>query len=144
VAVRRYGVPLVPGLVVLEELGCKVGDQLCDLLAVPLVLALVVVNRILPACKKLADRPTLAVDFPGLLQYGRHGLRPAPRSDRAIREERVLNETMASCYGRSVGIEIAMGEPVAGVDFGTECWQRCLQRGAKSLRENGGHERGRR
>ena len=63
VAVVGHGAALVAFLVALQELGGEVVDQLRDLLLLPLVLALVVVDRVLAAGKQLADGAALAVDL---------------------------------------------------------------------------------
>src|SRR5687768_5405157 len=62
VAVVGYGASLVRFLMALEELCREVVDQLRDLLLAPLVFALVVIDRVLPACEKLSDRPAFAID----------------------------------------------------------------------------------
>src|SRR5690606_18909924 len=63
VAVVGNGAALVALLVALEELRREVGDQLGELLPLPLVLALVVVDRVLAAGEQLADGAALAVDL---------------------------------------------------------------------------------
>ena len=63
VAVVGHRAALVAFLVALQELGREVVDQLRDLLLLPLVLALVVVDRVLAAGEKLADGAAFAVDL---------------------------------------------------------------------------------
>jgi hypothetical protein len=63
VAVVRDRAPLILAVMAFDELGRQVVDQLCNLFALPLVFALVVVDRILAAGKKVSNSTALAVDF---------------------------------------------------------------------------------
>jgi hypothetical protein len=62
VAVVRDGAALVAFLVALEEFIGEVLDEFGDLLLLPFVLALIIVDRILVAREELSDRSPLAVD----------------------------------------------------------------------------------
>ena len=55
---------------------CEVVDQLGDLLGLPLVFTLVVVDRVLSTREKLPDGPPLSVDLPRLTSVNRHRARP--------------------------------------------------------------------
>src|SRR5258708_5551615 len=71
VSVVGDGAALVAFLVALKELVGKVIDQFGNLLLLPLVFALIVVNRVLVAGKELSNGTTLPVDGAG--RSGRRG-----------------------------------------------------------------------
>jgi hypothetical protein len=56
--------PFVVGLILLQEFGTQVVDQLVELFVLPFVLALVVVNRVFHTLEQLADGLCLAQDLP--------------------------------------------------------------------------------
>ncbi len=62
VAVASHGPALVHRLVVFLEDLDEIVDELGDLLGLPLVFALVVIDRVLPSEQELAHRACLAVD----------------------------------------------------------------------------------
>ena len=72
VAVVGHIGALVARLVALQELGRQVSHQLSDLLRLPLVLALVVVDGVLPASQQFADSPSLAIDLAWQTPVKRH------------------------------------------------------------------------
>ena len=72
-AVVGHGAALVAGLVAREESVRKVVNQLRDLLLLPLVLALIVVDRVLAAGEEFADGAALAVDLAGGFWGNGHG-----------------------------------------------------------------------
>ena len=57
------GGPVVTGLITLQELGRKVVDQFRDLLGLPLILTLVIVDRVLCAAQEHADVFGFTSDF---------------------------------------------------------------------------------
>ena len=64
-AVLSDGATLVTFLVAIQELACEVVNQLGDLLLLPFVFALVIVNRVLAASEQFSNGAALAVDLAG-------------------------------------------------------------------------------
>jgi len=64
VAIFSHSAPFVAFLVALKELCSQIVDKLRYLLGLPLILPLIVVNRVFLSSKELTNRPSLAINFP--------------------------------------------------------------------------------